>query len=73
MKVGDLVRNKHTVFDGPADERGIIVEVQRAKWSNEAPSKGHWFVRVVWFNNCVVGEYETWMDGDDLEVVNESG
>ena len=73
MKVGDLVRNKHTVIDTPADEQGIVIEVQRTEWTNNLHNHalGAYFVRVVWFSAVFTGEYESWMDSDDLEVLNE--
>ena len=60
MKLGDLVRNKHTVRGSEADEHGIIVGVGEI---TEA------VVKVMWFPNGLV-EYMTWMDKDDLEVLN---
>ncbi len=65
MKIGDLVRNKHTVVDTPADERGIVVEV--AHYPDEEPWNP--FARVVWVDCADGRDYETWMDCDDLEVV----
>ena len=59
MKVGDLVRNIHTVRGSDADEHGIVVE--QAK-------KGFRLVKVMWFPNGLV-EYMTWMDIGDLEVL----
>ena len=61
MKVGDLVRNIHTMIGGLADDRGVIVE---------KGSRNDWIVRVVWHNSTEV--YQTWMDCSDLEVVSES-
>ena len=69
MRVGDLVRNKHTVIDSPADERGIVVEVERTKEGGQW-SPHEMFARVVWFN--FGSDYESWMDCDDLEVINET-
>ena len=63
MKVGDLVRNIHTVRGGEADEHGIIVGY--ACWDED----GDGLVKVMWFPNGLV-EYMTWMDTDDLEVLN---
>jgi len=59
MKVGDLVRNIHTVRGGEADEHGIIVGKTRA---------GDDHVKVMWFPNGLV-EYMTWMDIGDLELL----
>ena len=67
MKVGDLVRNIHTVRGGEADEHGIIVGNDQL--SSLPCLRGH--VKVMWFPNGLV-EYMTWMDTDDLEVMNES-
>ena len=61
MKVGDLVRNIHTVRGSEADEHGIIVE-DREGWDDPD------LVKVMWFPNGLV-EYMTWMDKDDLEVL----
>ena len=60
MKVGDLVRNIHTVLGGSADDRGVIVE---------KGNRNDWIVRVVWHNTTEI--YQTWMDCSDLEVVSE--
>ena len=69
MKVGDLVRNKHTVIDTPADERGIVVEVERTKEGGQWSHPPEYFARVVWVDCADGRDYETWMDCDDLEVV----
>ena len=63
MCVGDLVRNKHTVRGSEADEHGIIVEQAVDGWVGQP------MVKVMWFPNGLV-EYMTWMDKDDLEVLN---
>ena len=67
MKIGDLVRNIHTVRGGEADEHGIIVgygDGYGGTMSN--------LVKVMWFPRCDLVEYMTWMDTGDLEVLNES-
>jgi hypothetical protein len=68
MKVGDLVRNIHTVIGGPLDERGIVIEIQTSKWSDNS-ALGAYFVLVAWIPLLLTGEYESWMDSDDLEVI----
>ena len=62
MKLGDLVRNIHTVRGGEADEHGIVV-------GYDPYGYGAGLVKVMWFPNGLV-EYMTWMDTDDLEVLN---
>ena len=64
MKVGDLVRNIHTVRGGEADDHGIIVCIIAFVTDQH--------VKVMWFPRSDLVEYMTWMDTDDLEVLNES-
>ena len=64
MKIGDLVRNKHTVRGSEADEHGIIVEQAVDGWVGQP------MVKVMWFPNGMV-EYMTWMDTGDLEALCE--
>ena len=66
MKVGDLVRNIHTMRGGKADDHGIIVFRQHDECSDDQ------HVKVMWFPRSDLVEYMTWMDTDDLEVLNES-
>ncbi len=74
MKVGDLVRNIHTVRGSEADEHGIIVGLSLSKVSSQRTKfwwrekDGNDLVKVMWFPNGLV-EYMTWMDKDDLEVL----
>ena len=66
MKIGDLVRNIHTMRGGEADEHGIIVGLSVELWVEADFPDGH--VKVMWFPNGLV-EYMTWMNTDDLEVL----
>ena len=65
MKVGDLVRNVHTVFGSISDERGIVLELIKATHNIPADC-----VRVVWHNSMEI--YQAWMARGDLEVISES-
>ena len=64
MKVGDLVRNKHTVLGSISDERGVVVK------THDMPPWNDYIVCVVWHNSTEV--YKTWMERQDLEVVSEA-
>ena len=66
MKLGDLVRNIHTVRGSEADEHGIIVEYAENPMYPVEPEP---FVKVMWFPKGFV-EYMTWMDTSDLEGRN---
>ena len=82
MRVGDLVRNIHTVRGGEADEHGIIVDDsgrinpiyqrnEQGEFKESSDRFNDQHVKVMWFPKGLV-EYMTWMDTDDLEVINET-
>ena len=62
VKVGDLVRNKHTVLGSISDERGVVVKIDNKRLLDD------FIVLVVWHNSTEV--YKTWMEPQDLEVVS---
>ncbi len=62
MKVGDLVRNKHTVLGSISDERGVVVKIVPHYRDN-------FIVLVAWHNSTEI--YKTWMETQDLEVLSE--
>ena len=64
MKVGDLVRNKHTVLGSISDERGVVIKI------DDMPHWDDYIVLVVWHNSTEI--YKTWMETQDLEVVSEA-